>query len=84
MCNTAIDEKPILTTSFKTTQRGRAFSRSTFTPRVELQPNLSAGVFKGGARDACYQKWSLSLQKKKKKIQTGELITKRFPTNKPR
>lgn len=60
MCNTATDEKPILTTSFKTTQRGRAFSRSTFTPR----PN----VFKRGA---CYQKWSLSLQKKKKNSNRG-------------
>lgn len=32
MCNTAIDEMPILTTSFKTTQRGRDFSPNAFTP----------------------------------------------------
>lgn len=83
MRNTAIDEKPILTTSFKTTQRGRAFSRSAFTPPGGITAKFSDGVFKRGARDACYQKGSLLLQKKKK-IQTGELITKRFPTNEPR
>lgn len=31
VCNTAIDETPILTTIFKVTQRGRDFPRSTFT-----------------------------------------------------
>lgn len=64
MCNTAIDEKPILTTSFKTTQRGRAFSRSTFTPPGGIMAKFSDDVFKHGAQDGCYQKWSLVLQKK--------------------
>lgn len=40
-------------------------------PRGRITAKFSDGVFKRGAWDACYQKWSLSLQKKKKKSDGG-------------